>query len=80
LVWFGLVFAIAMIKLTYTSSFVMYQVFYFWQYFKTVLVVDIFLLKTSTSCQAVVAHTFNLSTWEAEAGGFLSSRSAWSTE
>ena len=30
--------------------------------------------------QAVVAHDFNPSTWEAEAGGFLSSRPAWSTE
>jgi hypothetical protein len=29
---------------------------------------------------AVVAHTFNPSTWEAEAGGFLSWRPAWSTE
>jgi hypothetical protein len=28
----------------------------------------------------VVAHTFNPSTWEAEAGGFLSWRPAWSTE
>jgi hypothetical protein len=28
----------------------------------------------------VVAHVFNLSTWEAEAGGFLSSRPAWSTK
>ena len=28
---------------------------------------------------ALVVHTFNPSTWEAEAGGFLSSRSAWST-
>jgi major histocompatibility complex class I len=28
----------------------------------------------------VVAHTFDPSTWEAEAGGFLSSRPAWSTE
>jgi hypothetical protein len=28
----------------------------------------------------VVVHTFNPSTWEAEAGGFLSSRPAWSTE
>jgi hypothetical protein len=27
-----------------------------------------------------VAHTFNPSTWEAEAGGFLSSKPAWSTE
>jgi hypothetical protein len=26
------------------------------------------------SSRAVVAHTFNSSTWEAEAGGFLSSR------
>jgi hypothetical protein len=30
--------------------------------------------------QAVVAHAFNPSTWEAETGGFLSSRLAWSTE
>jgi hypothetical protein len=29
---------------------------------------------------AVVAHAFNPSTWEAEAGGFLSSRPAWSTK
>jgi hypothetical protein len=28
----------------------------------------------------VVAHAFNLTTWKAEAGGFLSSRPAWSTE
>jgi hypothetical protein len=28
----------------------------------------------------VVAHSFNPSTWEAEAGEFLSSRPAWSTE
>jgi tellurite resistance protein TehA-like permease len=28
----------------------------------------------------VVAHTFNPTTWEAEAGRFLSSRPAWSTE
>jgi hypothetical protein len=26
----------------------------------------------------MVAHAFNSSTWEAEAGGFLSLRSAWS--
>jgi hypothetical protein len=29
---------------------------------------------------AVVAHAFNPSTQEAEAGGFLSSRPAWSTK
>jgi hypothetical protein len=28
----------------------------------------------------VVVHAFNPSTWEGEAGGFLSSRPAWSTE
>jgi hypothetical protein len=28
----------------------------------------------------VVAHTFNPNTQEAEAGGFLSSRPAWSTQ
>jgi hypothetical protein len=36
--------------------------------------------KNESSSQAVVAYTFNPSTWEAEAGGFLSSRPAWSTE
>jgi hypothetical protein len=30
--------------------------------------------------QVVVAHTFNPSTWEVKAGGFLSSRPSWSTE
>jgi hypothetical protein len=30
--------------------------------------------------RVVVAHAFNPSTWEAEAGRFLSSRPAWSTE
>jgi hypothetical protein len=29
---------------------------------------------------AVVVHTFNPSTWEAEAGRYLSLRPAWSTE
>jgi hypothetical protein len=43
------------------------------------------LLTPNLSClqemqPGVVAHTFNPSTWEAEAGGFLSSRPAWSTE
>ena len=28
----------------------------------------------------MVVHTFNPSSWEAEAGGFLSSRPAWSTK
>jgi hypothetical protein len=28
----------------------------------------------------VVAHAFNPGTWEAEAGGFLSSKPAWSTK
>ena len=28
----------------------------------------------------VMVHAFNPSTWEAEAGGFQSSRPAWSTE
>jgi hypothetical protein len=30
--------------------------------------------------RAVVVHAFNPSTWEAEAGGFLSLRPAWSTK
>jgi hypothetical protein len=38
------------------------------------------LKKKSQISQAVVAHAFNPSTREAEAGRFLSSRPAWSTE
>jgi hypothetical protein len=38
------------------------------------------LFKNSNPKPGVVAHTFYPSTWEAEAGGFLSSRPAWSTE
>jgi hypothetical protein len=38
------------------------------------------MIKIIQSCQALVVHTFNPSTWEAEAGGFLSSRPAWSTK
>jgi hypothetical protein len=36
--------------------------------------------KKTVNRQAVVGHTFNPSTREAEAGRFLSSRPAWSTE
>ena len=36
--------------------------------------------KETELCQAVVAHAFNPSTREAETGGSLSSRPAWSTE
>jgi hypothetical protein len=35
--------------------------------------------KNDITSWAVVAHAFNPSTREAEAGGFLSSRPAWST-
>jgi hypothetical protein len=49
---------------------------------KTLKYIQIFkntFLKSLHS-RAVVAHTINLSTWEAEAGGFLGSRPAWFTE
>jgi hypothetical protein len=36
--------------------------------------------KEASNEPGVVAHAFNLSTPEAEAGGFLSSRPAWSTK
>jgi hypothetical protein len=36
--------------------------------------------KNFCSCQVVMAHAFNPSTCEAEAGRFLSSRPAWSTK
>jgi hypothetical protein len=37
-------------------------------------------VKSKESRRGVVAHAFNPSTWEAEAGEFMSSRPAWSTE
>jgi hypothetical protein len=37
-------------------------------------------MKKNRECSAVVAHTFNPSSWEAEAGGFLSLRPFWSKE
>jgi major histocompatibility complex class I len=36
--------------------------------------------KTQLKKRGVVAHAFNPSTWEAEAGRFLSLRPAWSTK
>jgi major histocompatibility complex class I len=38
------------------------------------------MIKESFPKPGLVAHAFNPSTREAEAGGFLSSRPAWSTE
>jgi hypothetical protein len=38
------------------------------------------LLKMRSFSRAVVMHTFDPSTWEGEAGRFLSLRPAWSTE
>jgi hypothetical protein len=36
-------------------------------------------LEKLDASRAVVAHVFDPSTWEAEVGGFLSSRPTWST-
>ena len=47
--------------------------------YKCVLIYIIFFKKRKES-RVVVAHTFDPSTWEAEAGGFLSLRPAWSIE
>jgi hypothetical protein len=38
------------------------------------------IVKTLKLCWVVVANAFDPSTWEAEAGGFLSSRPDWSTK
>jgi hypothetical protein len=40
----------------------------------------ILICKIGVSSWAVVVHAFNPSSWEAEAGRFLSLRPAWSTE
>jgi hypothetical protein len=39
-----------------------------------------YVFKKKCPLPGVVAHAFNPSTWEAEAGGFLSLRPAWSTK
>jgi hypothetical protein len=38
------------------------------------------LIPNDQDCQVVVVHAFNLSTMEAEAGGYLRSKPAWSTD
>jgi hypothetical protein len=38
------------------------------------------MARNNQNSRAMVAHVFNPSTREAEAGGFLSSRPAWSTK
>jgi hypothetical protein len=48
-------------------------------YIKNNIIKVIFLRKRKRK-PGVVVHAFNLSTWEADAGGFLSSRPAWSTK
>jgi hypothetical protein len=49
-----------------------------WPFWRSVLLrVD---LRFQKFRQAVMAYTFDPSTWEAKAGGFLSLRPAWSTE
>jgi hypothetical protein len=42
--------------------------------------ISMFKKKKKKSLLSVVAHAFNLSTREAEAGGFLNSRPAWCTK
>jgi hypothetical protein len=51
-----------------------------WTHMVTVLPVALYTWKKKCSAPGVVAHAFNPSTQEAEAGGFLSSRPAWSTK
>jgi hypothetical protein len=45
-----------------------------------VLLCFVLFFKKKNVGRAVVAHAFNPSIWEAEAGGFLSLRPAWSTK
>jgi hypothetical protein len=52
----------------------------FLEYFKIESNGETFLKKLFLKSWAVVMHAFNPSTREAEAGRFLSSRPAWSTE
>jgi hypothetical protein len=45
---------------------------------KVIVATQEVFLKTLKSSRAVVAHACNPSTWDAEAGRFLSLRPAWS--
>jgi hypothetical protein len=45
-----------------------------------VFIICMCIIKKLMKKPGVVAHAFNPSTREAEAGGFLSSRPAWSTK
>lgn len=47
---------------------------------RAVLVIFLMLHIRIICCQAVVVHFFNPTSWEAEAGGSLSSRPAWFIE
>jgi hypothetical protein len=48
--------------------------------FGKMIVVSLNQLRTAMFWPGMVAHAFSPSTWEAEAGEFLSSRPAWSKE
>jgi hypothetical protein len=71
----------SIIKL-YSMEFYMYSIkYYILKYVKKLEKSKWYCVEKGTnSCWGVVVHAFNPSTREAEAGGFLSSRPAWSTE
>jgi hypothetical protein len=50
------------------------------QYRPCSLIVMVYQFLDLGDCWAVVAHTFNPSTWEAEAGRSLSPSPVWSTQ
>jgi hypothetical protein len=45
-----------------------------------IIIFLLFLVNLIALQHGVVVHAFNPSTWEAQAGGFLSSRPAWATK
>jgi hypothetical protein len=49
-------------------------------FFSTQVVIFFLIFRKYFGVRHYLVHTFNPSTWEAEAGGFLSLRPAWSTE
>jgi hypothetical protein len=51
-----------------------------WTHLLRVVMFVLLMYKNPCFSRVVVAHAFDSSTWEAEAGGFLSLRPAWSTK
>jgi hypothetical protein len=51
-----------------------------WMELENIILTEVTQTQKYNHAPGMVAHVFNPSIWEAEAGGFLSSRPTWSTK